>query len=124
MVPIADYFASIRAKAGVSGVAGVPAPIRNTATPRAAAGVLPITPEKTLQSQCIVEAATPATPETPPNGHGDEYWREIFEERAAIMEFDGGMQPAEAERMAQMEVDALRRVSGVAGVKPLTDIVL
>lgn len=121
MAPIADCFASICAKVGVTGVAGV---TKNTVILNAVAGVLPFALEKTKQSQSIIALATPVTPETPLGGHNAEYWQEMFEERAAIMEFDGGVPRAEAERMAQMEVDALRRVSGVAGVNPLKDIVL
>jgi hypothetical protein len=32
----------------------------------------------------------------------NEFAHEMFEERAAIMEFDGGMSRAEAERLAMM----------------------
>lgn len=30
-----------------------------------------------------------------------DYWRDLYEERAAILEFDGGVLRAEAERVAQ-----------------------
>ncbi len=85
---IAECFASIRAKAGVTSVAGVP---RNTVTPRAMVGVFPAVPEKAKQSQADIALVTPATPVTPPDEHDDEYWQEMYEERAAIMEYDGGL---------------------------------
>jgi hypothetical protein len=43
----------------------------------------------------------------------------MYEERAAIMEFDGGLPRAEAERLAKEQIEALRGVSGVAGVTAL-----
>jgi hypothetical protein len=106
IMTIADCFASIRAKAGVTGVAGV---TRNTDTHAALAPVLPIVSENTKQSQGNVEAVTPATPVTPPNDHDDEYWEEMFEERAAIMEYDGGLPRSEAEQLAKQLVDEMRR---------------
>lgn len=69
---IAECFASIRAKAGVTGVAGVP---RNTVTPRASTGVFPSVPEKIKQSQADIALVTQATPVTPPDEHDDEYWQ-------------------------------------------------
>ncbi len=41
-----------------------------------------------------------AVPPVPPTKHMNEIDREAFEERAAIMEFDGGLSRAEAERLA------------------------
>jgi hypothetical protein len=38
--------------------------------------------------------------------------REAYEERAAIMEYDGGLPRAEAERLAMEEVVGRRRVAG------------
>ena len=35
----------------------------------------------------------------------EEQKRELFEERAAIMEFDGGLSRAEAERLAALVLD-------------------
>ncbi len=107
---IADCFAFIRAKAGVTGVAGVP---RNTATPRAIERVLPTAPEKTKQSQSDIDSVTPATPVTPPNDHDDEYWQEMYEERAAIMEYDGGLLREEAEQLAKQLVDEMRRAKSL-----------
>ena len=107
---IADCFASIRAKAGVTGVAGVTG---NTATPRAIERVLPTAPEKTKQSQSDIESVTPATPETPLNDHDDEYWQEMYEERAAIIEYDGGLPRDEADRLAKQLVDEMRRAKSL-----------
>ncbi len=36
-------------------------------------------------------------------------WMELYEERAAIMEYDGGLPRAEAEIQAGLEIDNLRR---------------
>ena len=105
---IADCFASIRAKC------------INTGTHRTGNSVALPMPVKSEQSQPVTFPATPATPETPCNGHDAAYWQEIYEERAAIMEFDGGLARAEAERLAKDDVDALRGVSGVAGVSAET----
>ena len=47
-----------------------------------------------------IHAAVPLAPPVPPKKHSNEIERETFEERAAIMEFDGGLSRAEAERLA------------------------
>lgn len=47
-----------------------------------------------------IHAAVPVVPNVPANKHMNEIDREAFEERAAIMEFDGGLSRAEAERLA------------------------
>lgn len=47
-----------------------------------------------------IHAAVPLVPPVPPKKHMNEIDREAFEERAAIMEFDGGLFRAEAERLA------------------------
>jgi hypothetical protein len=107
---IAECFASIRAKAGVTGVAGVP---RNTARPHAPVVVFPCDPGKTKQSQGNIAAGTPATPVTPPNDYDDEYWQEMYEERAAIMEFDSGLPRDEAEQLAKQLVDEMRRAKSL-----------
>ena len=100
---IADNFVSIRAKyTGTHGTGG---------------GVALLVAEKEKQAQPVTIPSTPATPGTPP----DEYWQEMYEERAAIMEFDGGVARAEAERLAKEQVDALRGVSRVAGVSAKTE---
>ncbi len=109
-MPIADCFASIRAKAGVTGVAGV---TRNTDTHAAPAPVLPMASENTKQSQDNIGVVTPATPVTPHNDYDDEYWQEMYEERAAIMEYDGGLLRDEAERLAKQQVDEMRRTKSL-----------
>jgi|JI6StandDraft_1071083.scaffolds.fasta_scaffold20767_5 hypothetical protein len=109
-MPIADCFASIRAKVGVTGVAGVTG---NTATHTTLAPVLPLAPKNAKQSQDNIDAVTPATPVTPHNDYDDEYWQEMFEERAAIMEYDGGLPRSEAERLAKQLVDEMRRAKSL-----------
>ena len=104
-MPIADCFAAILAKAGVTGVAGV---TRNTDTHAAPAPVLPLASQNAKQSQDNIDAVTPATPVTPHNNYDDEYWQEMYEERAAIMEYDGGLSRDEAERLAKQLVDEMR----------------
>lgn len=47
-----------------------------------------------------IHAAVPLVPPIPPKKHINEIDREAFEEQAAIMEFDGGLSRAEAERLA------------------------
>lgn len=47
-----------------------------------------------------IHAAVPSVPPVPPKKHMNKIDREAFEERAAIMEFDGGLSRAEAERLA------------------------
>lgn len=39
----------------------------------------------------------------------EDDWRYAFEERAAIYEFDGGYDRAEAERLARIEITAMKR---------------
>ena len=109
-MPIADCFASIRAKAGVTGVAGVTSYTDTHATP---APVLPLAPKNAKQSQGNVDTVTPATPVTPHNDYDDEYWQEMYEERAAIMEYDGGLSRDEAERLAKQLVDEMRRAKSL-----------
>lgn len=109
-MPIADCFASIRAKAGVTGVVGVTG---NTDTHAAHAPVLPLAPKNTKQSQGNLDAVTPATPVTLHDDYDDEYWQEMFEERAAIMEYDGGLPRDEAERLAKELVDEMRRAKSL-----------
>lgn len=47
-----------------------------------------------------IHAAIPVVPNVPEEKHMNEIDHEAFEERAAIMEFDGGLSRAEAERRA------------------------
>lgn len=110
IMPIADCFASIRAKAGVTGVVGVTG---NTDTPHTSSCVFPPALEKTKQSQGNLDVVTPATPVTPHNDYDDEYWQEMFEERAAIMEYDGGLPREEAEQLAKELVDEMRRAKSL-----------
>lgn len=109
-MPIADCFESIRAKAGVTGVAGVTS---YTVTHSAPAPVLPLALENTKQSQDNIDAVTPATPVTPHNDYDDEYWQEMYEERAAIMEYNGGLPRSEAEQLAKQLVDEMRRAKSL-----------
>ena len=38
----------------------------------------------------------------------DEYWEEVYQERAAIMEFDGGLTRGQAEARAKRHVEELK----------------
>lgn len=55
---------------------------------------------KVGHSKPSIHAAVPLVPPVPPGKHMNEINREAFEERAAILEFDGGLSRAEAERLA------------------------
>ena len=58
--------------------------------------------------QSVASVASVAAPE-PDFAHWDEEdWRAAFEERAAILEYDGGHSRAEAERLAREEVFGTR----------------
>ena len=59
-------------------------------------------PEQNKVGRCkpSIHAAVPLVPPVPPKKHMNEIDREAFEERAAIMEFDGGLSRSEAERLA------------------------
>ncbi len=61
------------------------------------------------QANCrIPPYETPATPETPDPFH-DEYWHDFYEERAAIMEFEGELPRLEAERLANEWILTLKK---------------
>lgn len=51
-----------------------------------------------------VHAVVPAVPNVPTKKHMNEIDCEAFEERAAIMEFDGGVSRAEAEQLAAVSL--------------------
>lgn len=40
--------------------------------------------------------------------HDDQYWRDLYEERAAILEYDAGFARAKAEALARQEVKKLK----------------
>lgn len=50
---------------------------------------------------------------SPPAAWDAEDWQMAFEERAAILEYDGGFTRSEAERLARIEIEALRKTSGI-----------
>ncbi|BBE09962.1 Uncharacterized protein MCB1EB_1801 [Mycoavidus cysteinexigens] len=52
------------------------------------------------QDKASVDKAVPIVPDVPTQKSMNEIDREAFEERAAIMEFDGELSRAEAERLA------------------------
>ncbi|WP_234052692.1 MULTISPECIES: hypothetical protein [unclassified Xanthobacter] len=84
-------------------------------TPAPAHGVTSRVVEKTILYQQLADLVTPVTLVTPENDDaGDEArWRDAFEERAAILEYDGGFSRSEAERLARIEIEALRKTSGI-----------
>lgn len=45
------------------------------------------------------------------DGWNEEDWHFAFEERAAILEYDGGFPREEAERRARIEIEARRRAA-------------
>lgn len=57
-----------------------------------------------------IHAAVPVVPNVPAEKYVSEIDREAFEERAAIMEFDGRLSRAEAERMAAESLSPDRRL--------------
>lgn len=57
----------------------------------------PIRPHGWGHGKPSIYAAVPVVPNVPAKKHINEIDRETFEERAAIMEFDGGLSRAEAE---------------------------
>lgn len=68
------------------------------------------------QKKSIIPNAVPHVPLVPQESDigGDEArWRDAFEERAAILEYDGGFSRSEAERLARIEIEALRKTSGI-----------
>lgn len=66
----------------------------------------PNRPQSWGRGNPCIHAAVPVVPNVPANKYMNEIDREAFEERAAIMEFDGGLPRAEAERFA---AESLRR---------------
>jgi len=54
-----------------------------------------------------IHAAVPVVPNVPANKHMNEISREAFEERVAIMEYDGGMERTQAERLALLHTQYL-----------------
>ena len=61
--------------------------------------VYPNRPQPWGHGKPCIHAAVPVVPNVPTNKHMNEIDREAFEERAAIMEFDGGLSRSEAERL-------------------------
>ena len=55
----------------------------------------------------------PLVPHENDIGWNEARWRDAFEERAAILEYDGGFSRSEAERLARIEIEALRKTSGI-----------
>lgn len=60
----------------------------------------PNRPQPWGHGEPCIHAVVPAVPNVPTEKHINEFDREAVEERAAIMEFDGGLSRAEAERLA------------------------
>ena len=65
---------------------------------------------KAIRADLISYLSNPApVSEQPAPPWGEDDWRYAFEERAAILEFDGGYDRAEAERLARIEITAMKR---------------
>jgi len=50
------------------------------------------------------------------------YWREVWEERAAIMEFDGGMDREEAEAAAYADVRRMMKAPKRTSTRPASPL--
>jgi hypothetical protein len=70
------------------------------ALPLALSPVSPACPPLWGHAKPLQTLAVPVVPNAPPQNDMNAIDREAFEERAAIMEFDGGLSRAEAERLA------------------------
>jgi len=81
-------------------------------------GVTPVTPphhrgvtggatRNKKPDQLLRKRVTPVTPVTPQNNNGwdENDWQMAFEERAAILEYDGGHSRQDAERLAREEIE-------------------
>jgi hypothetical protein len=84
-------------------------------------GVTPVTPHhhrgvtggvtrNTKPDQLLRKRVTPVTPVTLQNNNAwdENDWQMAFEERAAILEYDGGHSRQEAERLARDEINIMR----------------
>lgn len=70
--------------------------------------VSPNRPQHWGHRKPCIHAVVPAVPNVPTKKHRNEIDREAFEERAAIMEFDGGLSRAEAECRAAESLGVTR----------------
>jgi len=112
-MPIHDCFTGLRDRLGnKAGLLSSHA--AHTTNTSAFVSVSSTAAEKTHKAQRGIPAATPVTPETPSSGDDIEYWREAYEERAAIYEFDGRHSRSEAEWLAMN--DMLRHYSAAHNV--------
>jgi len=66
--------------------------------------------DKFKQFQCVSKLVphVPHVPRQNDNGWDENDWRMAFEERAAILEYDGGHSRQEAERLARDEINIMR----------------
>src|SRR4051794_35811503 len=98
-MPDLGRFAQLAERAGVP-----PVPPTHFAGGTAAASI------EITQYQYVALSVPPVPPVPPPNNDaGDEYyWRDEFEERAAILEYDAGYTRAEAEMLARAFVKEAR----------------
>ena len=100
---IHECFSGLRDRLGVRGGPGMGLPLPqagHTGNTPAPPGVPAAAEEKHHELQGDKKEETPATPGTPPYVYADDDWQELYEERAAIMEFDGGLSRPDAERAA------------------------
>src|SRR5262249_23214565 len=59
----------------------------------------------TLTKDTSVQHVEPGVPPVPPQVGDEDYWRDEFEERAAILEYEVGYSRAEAEVLAWGEIE-------------------
>jgi hypothetical protein len=99
-MPLSDA-ATPPAQLCVTGVAA--SAVATPVTPDPAPGVAEARSAKPRQNGQIQPSATPVTPVTPLQAELSALW-DAFQERAALMTFEGGLLPAEAERRAFCDV--------------------
>ncbi len=89
-----------------------PAPvIEGQAEKRGLSPMSPSRPQPWGHGKPCIHAVVPAVPNVPTKNDMNEIDREAFEERAAIMEFDGGLSRAEAEGLAAASLGRSERAS-------------
>lgn len=69
--------------------------------------------EKHERIEPLTKSVAPVSPVAPENdvAWDEEDWQAAFDERAAILEYDGGWPRPEAERLAREEIEARRAAS-------------
>lgn len=106
-MPDLSRFASLAASIGQAVPPAVP-PVPPAQTGGGTASIAP----KPAENRHSLVAVPPVPPVPPENSVSVQELQAEYEERAAIMEFDGGLSRAEAERLAWAEVYGTERQAG------------